>query len=113
MHLLSTWKRKRKRKRKGVETMYESPIKLIETQMKTEIENEIFRAVKSVGVNVDKEELVLALQYDRRQYEKGYADGIEDFIKRLKDNIPNFDGETTMKCVERAVSHTLKEMLGE
>ena len=28
-----------------------------------------------MGVNVDKEELLKALNYDRGQYEKGYADG--------------------------------------
>lgn len=41
-----------------------------------------------MGVNVDKDELVKALAYDRGQYEKGYADGIrarDSEIVRCKD----------------------------
>lgn len=32
----------------------------------------------AVGVNIDREELIKALRYDRGQYEKGYADGKRD-----------------------------------
>lgn len=60
--------------------MYESPIELFyqETAPKISegIDSLICEAVLNVGVNVDKEELLKALQYDRGQYEKGYADGI-------------------------------------
>ena len=41
-----------------------------------------------MGVNVDKEELLKALAYDRHQYEQGYSDGIrarDDEIVRCKD----------------------------
>lgn len=45
-----------------------------------------------VGVKVDRDELVKALQYDRGQYEKGYAEGVLsatpkwiDASKRLPD----------------------------
>lgn len=55
---------------------YQSPIKLMEQQMQTHIEGEILRAVQSVGVDVDKDELIRALQYDREQYAKGYAAGV-------------------------------------
>lgn len=67
--------------------MYEEPIKLIETQMRTEIENEIFRAIKEVGVDVNKEELEKALRYDRRQYSKGYKDGYEDGMTALAERL--------------------------
>lgn len=56
--------------------MYESPIEIIQKQMVTNFENQVFKAVQEVGVLVDKDELVKALQYDREQYEKGYADGL-------------------------------------
>lgn len=61
--------------------MYESPISLFSTdpiieQIKDEQDNMIFRGVIRSGVNVEKEELLKALQYDRQQYEKGYADGL-------------------------------------
>lgn len=53
---------------------YESPIKLITTQINMKLEGEILKAVHKVGVIVDKEELIKALAYDRAQYEKGWAD---------------------------------------
>lgn len=65
--------------------MYESPIRLIESQLRTEVENEIFRAIREVGVEVDKEELIKALQYDRDQYSKGYADGVKEFAEKITE----------------------------
>lgn len=63
---------------------YQSPIEVIQTQMRNQIEGEIYKAVMNVGVNVDKEELLKALQYDREQYQKGYKDR-DDQIVRCKD----------------------------
>lgn len=57
--------------------MYKSPIEITYGQMKMQIENDIVRAVQSYNVNVDREELIRALQYDRNQYEKGYMEGCE------------------------------------
>lgn len=54
---------------------YESPINIIYGQMQLQMDDNICRAVQNVGINVDKEELLQALAYDRNQYEKGYADG--------------------------------------
>ena len=63
--------------------MYKSPITIIESTIdsfaKTVIEqreNAIFAQIQdSFGVDLDKHELFRALQYDRGQYVKGYADG--------------------------------------
>lgn len=55
---------------------YESPIKIITDNWNMQMEGEIYRAVRRIGVNVDKEELMKALQYDRDQYRKGYHDGL-------------------------------------
>ena len=55
--------------------MYESPIELIEKDLRIQVENDVYKAVLDTGVSVNKDELVRALQYDRGQYEKGYADG--------------------------------------
>ena len=63
---------------------YRSPIEVIQTQMRNQIEGEIYKAVMNVGVNVDKEELLKALRYDREQYQKGYKDR-DDQIVRCKD----------------------------
>lgn len=73
--------------------MYESPVKVWEdvTRICEEItkakEEYIFSQIRAV-VDVDKEELLKALQYDRRQYEKGYSDGVaarDAEIVRCKD----------------------------
>lgn len=62
--------------------MYQSPINLYETAMQTIVEqreNAIFAKVQDAfDVQVDKEELIRALQYDRDQYEKGYRDAKQE-----------------------------------
>lgn len=60
---------------------YESPITAIYEQISNQInqdfEDRIMAEVKmKVDVNVDKEELLKALNYDRGQYEKGKEDAI-------------------------------------
>ena len=48
----------------------------------------IIEACMKMGINIDKDELLRALQYDRGQYEKGFADGIkarDEEIVRCKD----------------------------
>lgn len=59
--------------------MYESPIILYMTDIQTQIikqqEEQIVKAVQSVAVGVDHDELFRALKYDRDQYNKGYQDG--------------------------------------
>lgn len=60
--------------------MYESPINIIQGEMQMQLEGEVYKAIQKVGVDVDKEELLKALQYDREQYKKGYNDAIEEFI---------------------------------
>ena len=60
--------------------MYVSPIHVNYTEpfvetLKDKFDNAVLRAVQKVGIEVDKDELLKALQYDRGQYEKGYSDG--------------------------------------
>jgi hypothetical protein len=42
------------------------------------MENDVCTAVQNVGIYVDKDELIKALQYDREQYDRGYKQGYED-----------------------------------
>lgn len=63
--------------------MYESPIKLNEigthiSERITKAKDEYIFAQVNMAVDVDKEELIKALSYDRNQYQKGYADGCAD-----------------------------------
>lgn len=53
---------------------YEPPITLYMNEIQTQIEDNCLKAVQSYGFNVDKDELKKALDYDRGQYDKGYAD---------------------------------------
>lgn len=61
--------------------MYESPIEIISKQVRTIQEENVYKAVLEVGVNVDKDELIKALKYDRDQYNRGYNDGFRDCIR--------------------------------
>lgn len=63
---------------------YESPISIIERviedigkEQATLIDNQTYEAVLRVGIQVDKEELIKALAYDRNQYNKGFEDGFK------------------------------------
>lgn len=73
--------------------MWESPINAIQSEMRMQYEDGVMKAVQRVGFDVNKEELAKALQYDREQYDKGYADAIEEFSERLKERF---------KCMQMA-----------
>ena len=75
--------------------MYNSPIEIIYGQMKTQIEGDILKAVQECDIHVDKEELIRALQYDRDQYDRGFADGYQnakDELVRCADCWKSADG---------------------
>lgn len=61
---------------------YESPIFMFEqtqmTNVRDTIDGLVVSEVRRVGINVNKEELVKALSYDRGQYEKGYNDALKE-----------------------------------
>ena len=58
---------------------YESPIQVFENDLGTkitqEIEHAVFRKVMKLGVSIDKDKLMRALEYDRNQYAEGYNQG--------------------------------------
>lgn len=57
-------------------TIFESTIDSISKAIIKQREDAIFAEIQSAfGVEVDKGELIRALQYDREQYDRGYADG--------------------------------------
>lgn len=63
--------------------MYESPItqfvdKVITQIIKTEEDNLVYEVQQATGYDINKEELIKALRYDRDQYQKGYEDGRKD-----------------------------------
>lgn len=75
--------------------MYNSPITKIyediNKHIKRQDEDNIMYVVNQVvRYEVDKDELIKALQYDRNQYKEGYIDAIkeyEDKLKRIRSEI--------------------------
>lgn len=63
--------------------MYESPITQIVSDISSQMiqnqENQLMYEVRQkMGWDIDKDELIKALQYDRDQYNKGYADALKN-----------------------------------
>ena len=54
---------------------YISPVQMQLGEMRLKMEDDFTAyASQQVGWNIDKDELIKALKYDRQQYEKGFAD---------------------------------------
>lgn len=68
--------------------MYKSPIELLITDIQHQVtekcEEACYEAVLHYVPNVDRVELLKALEYDRGQYEKGYRDAINE-LPRCRD----------------------------
>ena len=61
----------------------------LQTQIVQEDEKMVMKAIRKVGVNVDKGALIKALQYDRNQYTKGYEDGKNEVLDKIRAEIDN------------------------
>lgn len=83
---------------------YESPIEVYiheqwrQHKQKVEdiIEDNVFREVLSIGVDVDKKELLKALMYDRNQYGEGYAAGVRAAAPKwisVEERLPERHGQ--------------------
>lgn len=70
---------------------YSSPIEVIIRNMNSRLEDEVYRAVQNVGIQVDKAELEKALLYDRNQYVKGFNDAITRVFEIMGDSETKFE----------------------
>lgn len=61
---------------------YISPITAIVNDIMIKSEDSIVKAVQSMNIDVNKEELVRALKYDRNQFEAGYLAAL-DAVEKL------------------------------
>lgn len=68
---------------------YDSPIRMIVGEMETKMEADTMTVIQRYGIDVDKEELIKALNYDRGQYDKGYADGYKAGRNKAKEDLIN------------------------
>lgn len=86
--------------------MYESPINIVQQITKSianELDENIYKAVLKTGIEVNKDELIKALTYDRAQYDKGFNDGIDALVYALMQ-IPN---STVYKVEVKQIAQTL------
>lgn len=101
--------------------MYQSPITVYEREFENHIVDGVYKAVKGFSIDVDKEELLKALQYDRGQYSKGYGDGyskaIDEVAKALKErckrNLLAFDFQSVSVWEINRIVEELKKHSNE
>ena len=100
-------------------TMYQLPIEIIYKQVRTQFEDNVYKAVRDYGIVVDKDELVKALQYDRGQYEKGYEEGKRAAAEKIYAEIQKLVFDAAVEhptelyhCIERLYAE-LKEKYTE
>lgn len=67
-----------------ISQMVDDQIKEMQKQEETAVMAEI---TKKMSVDIDKDELIKALNYDRHQYEKGFADGRFFGIREVKSKL--------------------------
>ena len=77
---------------------YESPITFNIGELNKTFDDSIMKALLKCDINVDKEELIKALEYDRMQYDKGYSDGKNDRPKGKWIEGTMFNVECGYKC---------------
>lgn len=65
--------------------MYKSPIEILADQIRLEQDENVYKAVLKQNIVVDKDQLIRALRYDRDQYDKGYRDGRNSVLQRLRE----------------------------
>lgn len=84
------------------EYKYQSPIEMIQGEMKMYMDDEILKAVQDVGVVVDRDELLKALAYDRDQYNKGYHDAESKVGKWIpcEERLPNETEADYLICTD-------------
>ena len=98
--------------------MYESPINIIISKLCTKLESDCVKSVQRYGFDIDKEELAKALNYDRKQYEKGHTDGynkaIDDLLEGANEMAIEVDtGTYTMKAIGIGLLENIAEQLKE
>ena len=79
---------------------YISPINLIQKEINYTVEDDVYLAVLKCDITVDKEELIKALKYDRKQYDKGFQDGVNSVITEV-ENIKDLMDISFNKIIRR------------
>ena len=71
--------------------MWDPPIELqataLETMIREQENQKIMEVVRQIGVKIDKESLIEALNHDRKRYEEAYQKGWDDCRKQYEDQL--------------------------
>lgn len=95
--------------------MWESPIKILQNQIKWELEEEIMKAVCKYGIDVDKDRLLEMLRGDSRSYDIGYATGKREVCERILERLEEyrrFEDHDSLdrQVIDRAIEIVKEEM---
>ena len=71
---------------------YDSPIKIITGETMRTLEDMIITEVMRVGIYIDKDKLIQALDLDKERYEEAYRKGYQNGYKKREDEI--------VKCID-------------
>lgn len=92
-------------------TGYESPInivqQLVQTDVAENVDKQVYTAIHQVGVVVNKDELIKAINYDRNQYEEGYKNG----YKKAKEDLKTALADVSLTDMQRNVISAILENL--
>lgn len=92
-------------------TGYESPINLVQQLVHTDVtenvDKQVYTAIQQVGVVVNKDELIKAINYDRNQYETGYKNGYE----KAKEDLKTALADVSLTDMQRNVISAILENL--
>lgn len=75
-----------------MEAGYKSIAEIIFKDIEGRFEDDIFKVVQKYDINVNKEELIKALEYDREQYDAGYKDGYKCAFKEIMYIVDEYIG---------------------
>lgn len=91
-------------------TGYESPINIVQqlvTDVTENVDKQVYTAIQQVGVIVNKDELIKAINYDRNQYEEGYKNG----YKKAKEDLKTALADVSLTDMQRNVISAILENL--
>jgi len=89
---------------------YKSPIDIIYGDIQMKVEREVVKAIQSCKIDIDKDELIKALNYDREQYKAGY----EDALKEISMYVNRYMGELNPQAYnERAQLKGLNDYIAK
>lgn len=92
---------------------YESPIeKVVKEVMKQDEEHLMYSVEQSIGYAIDKEELIKALQYDRKQYERGYEDGRKSRWILCSERLPEEYLRVLIKHNDKSIDVSVGYLMG-